>query len=348
MKDKLPEVMMVATARSTRGGLASYLKALEQQPLWQRYGCEWIETQIDRNLLLKLFYLIRSFFQFLVKAHRFDIIHMHTVPGHSVMVQMPVFLLARLLRKKIILHLHVSDQLKAFTQNKPFHFVLNRADRVIVLSQQAKTLLAEIYRVSVQVEVVHNASREYSRRKEVNRENIILVAGVLDRNKAYDVMIRAFAKVSPRFPEWKLVFAGFGEIEKARSLAHELGVSPKVEFPGWVSGYDKEILFSKATIYCLVSYNEGFPVAVLEAWWYELPVICTPAGGLADVLKSGENALVTEPGDDAQLAMHLERLMTDPELRGSLAAASHQLVREQLTQAKMNQQLEQIYTHLIL
>lgn len=339
--------MMVATARRTRGGLASYLKALEQQPLWQRYGCEWIETQIDLSVQLKLLYLARSFFQFLWKVHRFDIVHMHTVPGHSVMVQMPVFLLSRLLRKKIILHLHVSDQLKGFTQSKSFHYVLNRADRVIVLSQQAKTLLRESYKVAVPVEVIHNASREHTRRTDVDKENIILVAGVLDRNKAYDVVIRAFARVSARFPDWKLVFAGFGEIEKACELAREQGVVAQVDFPGWVSGDDKEILFSKATIYCLVSYNEGFPVAVLEAWWYGLPVICTPAGGLADVLIHGENALVTEPGDDAQLALHMERLMTDQQLRVSLAANSHKLVREKLTQEKMNQQLEQVYNNLI-
>jgi len=348
MNNRIPRVMMVATARQTRGGLASYLKALEQQPLWERYSCIWTETQIDRNVALKLLYLVRSFFQFLWRVSRYDIIHMHTVPGHSVWVQLPVFILARLMRKKIILHLHVSDQLQYFTRSKSFHYVLNRADCIIVLSKKAKVLLKESYGVKVPVEVIHNASREYIRMKEVQKENIILVAGVLDRNKAYDVIIRAFARVSARFPDWKLVFAGFGELEQARSLADSHGIADKVELPGWVSGSDKEKLFSKATIYCLVSYNEGFPVAVLEAWWYELPVICTPAGGLADVLIPGENALVTEPGDDVQLALHMERMMSDPVLRASLAVNSHKLVSEKLTQQQMNKKLEHVYTQLML
>jgi len=77
-----------------------------------------------------------------------------------------------------------------------------------------------------------------------------------------------------------------------------------------------------------------------------LPVICTPAGGLADVAVDGENALVVEPGNIDQLAAAMTKLMADAALRHRLAERSYQLVNERFRAPVIYSRLEAIYLKL--
>lgn len=52
----------------------------------------------------------------------------------------------------------------------------------------------------------------------------------------------------------------------------------------------------------LPSYNEGLPIAVLEAISYGLPVIATAVGDMAAAVREGENGFLIKPGDVSALA----------------------------------------------
>lgn len=346
---KLPRVLVVSTARATRGGIASVVRAMEQDILWKKFSCRWIETQIDRNVLMKVLYLVRSYLQFLAFLPLYDLVHFHTVPGNSTLNHLPLLYLARIFGKKTIVHLHIGDQLHGYTNNKAFRTLLSRADLLITISEMAKKVLKNSYRISFPVEVLYNACPEVKHNIEpatARTEKSILVAGIIDRNKAYDIILEAFARVAAGFPDWKLVFAGNGAIDDARRIAGKLGIGHRVDFPGWVSGERKSELFAHADVYCLASFKEGFPVVVLEAWAWRLPVICTPAGGLVDVVVDGENALVVEPGNANQLAAAMAKMMADPALRLKLADNSHRLVNKRFTMPVIYRRLEKIYLKL--
>jgi len=347
--NKFPRVLVVTTARATRGGIASVVRAMEQDKLWKRFSCRWIETQIDRNLFMKLLYLVRSYLQFFIFVPFYDLLHFHTVPGNSTLNHLPLQQWARFLGKKTIIHLHIGDQLHDYADNLAFKTLLNRADLILAISEMAKSALESLYRVKVPVEVLYNACPEVIRRKPPTVDNTaqtILVAGIIDKNKAYDIIIRAFAKVSDDFPDWRLVFAGNGAIDDAQQIAAAHGINGRVTFPGWVSGGIKDELFANSTVYCLVSYKEGFPVAVLEAWNWQLPVICTPVGGLSDVVVDGVNVLVVKPGNVDELAAAMQKLMADPLLRNRLAEKSHQLLNERFRARLIYSRLETIYLKL--
>ena len=51
------------------------------------------------------------------------------------------------------------------------------------------------------------------------------------------------------------------------------GIQNQVEFLGWVTDKDKEKVFQEASVYCLASDGEGFPMGVLDAWAYGIPQI---------------------------------------------------------------------------
>jgi glycosyltransferase involved in cell wall biosynthesis len=134
-------------------------------------------------------------------------------------------------------------------------------------------------------------------------------------------LLMAMSAVLTRVPTAKLVFAGDGDIEGARRLAAEFGVSASVTFLGFVRGGRKTWELQRASVLCLPSYNEGVPVALLEGISNGIPVVTTPVGGIPDLIRSGENGLLVTPGDIDGLSRAIVRLLTDPPFSASIGNA---------------------------
>lgn len=87
-------------------------------------------------------------------------------------------------------------------------------------------------------------------------------------------------------------------------------------------------------------------MAVLDAWAYGLPVITTPVGGIPDVAIDGENMLLFQPGDVKKLAIQMERMISDSNLRKKISAASVDLAHHEFNMQSVNRRLEEIYVSL--
>ena len=79
-------------------------------------------------------------------------------------------------------------------------------------------------------------------------------------------------------------------------------------------------LFRAGDASLLSSSWENFPHTVVEALAVGTPVIATRTGGVAEVVRDGENGLLVEPGDVAALAAAIDRFFTDAELAARLRA----------------------------
>ena len=123
----------------------------------------------------------------------------------------------------------------------------------------------------------------------------------------------------------------------------DLGIEHQVVFAGWVTDSKKEQLFREASVFCLSSYAEGFPMAVLDAWSYGIPVVSTPVGGLPDVLKDNENALLFQPGDVDMLAEKFIQVLSDATCRKRLSSASLALSKGLFSIQTINSQIEALY-----
>ena len=104
-----------------------------------------------------------------------------------------------------------------------------------------------------------------------------------------------------------------------RSHAEALGIAGDVRWPAWTSGADVEGLFALADAFVFPSFYEGFGLPVLEAMARGVPVACSDRSSLPEV--AGDAALLFDPADPGAIANALERLLGDPELAASLAAA---------------------------
>lgn len=342
------KVLVVATSRNTRGGITSVVKAHEMGPQWSLYGCKWIETSIDTNNIMKILYFVKSLVQYCFYLPRCHIVHIHLSEPVSAFRKIPYFTLAKILRKKTIIHFHSFSPETTIRgkHSRIYKFLFSNADRIIVLSESWKKYVNEKFRLGNKVQVIYNPCIANVSTESYPKKKQILYAGTLNQRKGYADLLKAFSLIVASYPDWAVVFAGNGELDKAQELANHLNISKQVKFLGWINGADKDKIFKESTIFCLPSYAEGFPMAVLDAWAYGLPVITTPVGGIPDIAVDGENMLLFDAGNINKLSVQIKRLIDDKQLLNKLICASKYLADTKFNIKTINSEIEKLYNEL--
>lgn len=344
------KVLMIATSRQTMGGISAVIKAYEQSSFWKEYDVRWIETHRDGSKLLKGLIALFSYFHLLFLIPRYSIVHIHLSEIASLTRKIPVFLLSKLYCKKTIIHFHSFsvDTTIAGKYKFLYRFVFTHSDKVIVLSTSWQNWLLDYLNLRDKVVVVYNPCDQAVQSSLKEKEKQILYAGALNARKGFMDLIYAFHEISDKHPDWQLVLAGNGDISKGQEKVKELLIKDKVKFTGWISGEEKIRYFSSASIFCLPSYAEGFPTAVIEACSYGIALITTPVGGIPDIIKDGENGLLFQPGDVSMLSKHLDLLISDATIRRSLSIAAKQLSETVFSMDRISEDIKNVYEELLL
>lgn len=345
--NKKSKVMMVGTSENSGGGISSVIRLIKEMPVWEKYSCYWLGTQIQRGLLWKLWYAIKAAVIAPFIIWRYEIIHFHIVPGITLLIQLPELLIAKLYGKKIIMEVHIGNQLLSYKDDQFFKWWLKQANLILLLAHKWELLFKELYsEVQTPTDVLYNACEMMPAIPMIQKKKLIIFAGTIHANKAPDLLLKAWSQLKDKYPDWKLVFMGSGDITKYKQIAKELDVEDCVEFTGYIVGKCKEQKFYDASIFCMCSYVEGFPVVVLEAWAHSIAVITTPVGGLPDVIEEGVNCLTFPFGESDKLAYQLERLICDPQLRFKIATCGYQYVQDYFSLNIVSKKLEKIYASL--
>ena len=219
-----------------------------------------------------------------------------------------------------------SDAELSALQRRVHRLVVPRAAGFVVASSQGRERLRALgvpdERVEVALQSADLAPIAAPERAPRAGPVRVLAVGRLVPDKALDVLIEAFAAAGFDEGEAELELRGTGPLgEELHALAARLGVP--VRFPGPVAPADLGEVYAAADVLALVSSYEPFGVTLREGAAAGLPLIASRrAGAVGDVAVDGENALVVEPGDRAQIADALRRLVRDRELRERLAEGS--------------------------
>ena len=344
----MAKVLVIATSRKTRGGITSVVKAHETGEQWKKYHCRWIETHRVGNSIRKLWYLGTALVEYICLLPFYDIVHIHLATTQSAKRKKMFFYLAKWLSKKVILHFHPSNEKFLFEpmNSKLYRKLFSKADLVLVLSEQWRCWIKMALGLSNHIEVLYNPCPIVNRRDDL-RKNHILFAGTIISRKGYETLIRGFARIAQEHSDWKVIFAGNGEIANAMKIVECCGIQNQVEFLGWVTDKDKEKVFQEASVYCLASDGEGFPMGVLDAWAYGIPCVVTPVGGIPDIVVDGENGLVFSIGDVDGLANKLRMIISDRTLRKNIVLGQDKYVKGAFNINGINRKLEKIYTRLL-
>ncbi|WP_423997263.1 glycosyltransferase family 4 protein [Maribacter sp. IgM3_T14_3] len=348
MNNKKIKVLVIATSRLTRGGITSVIKAHENSPQWKESNCKWIETHRDGSNFQKIWYLLTALITFFFLLPFYNIVHIHIATSSSAKRKQLFIYPTKWLKKKLIMHFHPSNEKFLFEikNQKLYKRLFAKADLILVLSQQWKRWLQEALEIHDRVDVLYNPCPSVNQNRNLHRENI-LVAGSIIPRKGYKTIINAFSLIAADNPKWKLVFAGNGEIDIAKNLVKTKGIDQQVEFLGWVKDSEKEMAFQKASIYCLASDGEGFPMGLLDAWAYHLPSIVTPVGGIPDIVEHGVNGMIYPVGDFKTLSTQLNHLINDAEIRKRIINETDKLVTTIFNVDHINNQLALIYKNLL-
>lgn len=159
----------------------------------------------------------------------------------------------------------------------------------------------------------------------------LLSAGRLTRVKNQQLLIRAVAELAERGREVRALIVGGGEDEGAlRALAHELGVSERAIFLGWLPRPRLLELFRRADICVLTSLSEGLPLVLMEAMAHGAIAVAPKITGIPELIQDGRNGFLYSVDDCRALVAVLSRVLdSSPERLGAVRAAALQTIRRE-------------------
>ncbi len=200
----------------------------------------------------------------------------------------------------------------------------NRCDRFIVLSKAFGEILHQKYQIPWQkihiipggVDIDHfqnNLSRREARIKlgwPTNRP-ILFTSRRLVHRMGIDKLLQAIAMIKPGIPDIWLAIAGRGHIQALlQQQARELGLENNVQFLGFLPENDLTVAYQAADLAVMPSQSfEGFGLAILESLACGTPVLCTPVGGMPEILQRFSPDLITEAITVESIADKLAQIM---------------------------------------
>lgn len=267
--------------------------------------------QVDFSAL----YRIRHF----AKVGQFDVIHTH---GYKADIY--GFLASRLTSIPIMATAH------NWTGKSEVPSIYNRLDRLAlrwfrriaaVSDGVAEMLRASgvatqrIVRISNGVDLAPFKSIPGKTANRADKGKVVVgMIGRLVKEKGVHHFLRAVAEVRQSCPDTKFLVIGDGpERESLKKLAHDLGIEATVVFLGHCS--DMPAKYASLDICVLPSLLEGMPMTVLEALAAGMPVIATAVGEIPRMVDTDVNGLLVSPGNVAELAAAMKRLICNPTLR---------------------------------
>ena len=143
----MKKVLYIATSRKTKGGITAVLTAYQQCLFWKKYKIRWLETHLDQNHFVKLWYLFKSVMIYLFIIKFYDLVHLHTGENKSLKRKYIFFKIARWFNKKTIVHIHIGNQIHSFSNSKICQDMLQNADAIVVLTNDLKNKLSKLFSI---------------------------------------------------------------------------------------------------------------------------------------------------------------------------------------------------------
>lgn len=288
-----------------------------------------------------------------------DIIHYHAI-GPALFSWIP-----RLFGKKVVCTVHRQDwQAEKWKPvARTFLKIGERASirfpqRTIVVARALQGYFKEkygkdtIYITHGGFTAVHREASLIKAKYGLRGKDYILFLGRLVPEKRVDLLIRVFRELkrtSPRIQNIKLVIAGGSSATGAyvRSLEKMSEKEPDIHFVGFVSGVEKEELFSNALVFVLPSRLEGFPIALLEAKSYGLCCLVSDISPHREAIQDGSNGLFFRADDFSDLASKLLSALEDKESLANIGRRAREQSQKATSWAEACEQTEKVYKELL-
>jgi len=175
---------------------------------------------------------------------------------------------------------------------------------------------------------------------------VIGYAGRLSKEKGIEYLIRACAILKDRIKSIKIIIMGEGkERTELEELSLKSGLQENVLFTGFLN--DVERWLPAIDVFVLPSMTEGTPLALLEAMLCGNAVVASKVGGVPDIVKSGKNGFLVQPGNAREIADAICLLYEDKELRLKLVREAQVTVQTQYSVEQWIKKIEDEYLRVV-
>ena len=290
---------------------------------------------------LKVFTISYQLFQSL-RSRRPDLcFYFNTVKLRAFVVDALFLLILRFFKVPYILYSHGQGLRHLGTGSNPFSRALVRktlggATGALVLGERLKKDLTPYLKTN-RLYVLPNAipdqtgGRVPSRTRDNPTVKILFLANLIESKGPWEFLQMA-REVAARAPHARFILAGPQVDEdfyrRLLDFIAKENLDELVALPGGLYGADKERVFRESDIFVYPSHNDAFPLVILEAMQWGLPVISSDEGAIPEVVVDGVTGYIVNPRDIAQLTDRVLRLVHDPELRLRMGKAGRQKYEE--------------------
>ncbi len=346
-KSTSEHILLIGTDLEGKGGIAVLLKMYSEIFTIFHFICSHKFCNKFNQLLLAIYAIIKMFYYFLFFKVR--VVHIHTASYHSFFRDSVYILIAKICNKKVVIHIH-GGKFEQFYYKYPHYcnYICRKADSIVCVSK----CFADIFRrlqLNEKICVIYNASEKPLYQKIKSHEKVIniLFLGAIDDNKGiFDVLECLFEYKSYFQNKILLNIGGVGDDIRLKEMIKKYELQDIVLYHGWINYEKKNQLFAVTDIYIQPSYFESLGIAIIEAMNYAIPVIASNTGGIPELISTGDNGILIEPGDRSQLFYALCRLIEDSDLREQMGKKTLEKSKK-FTLEQMEENLIKLYTTLL-
>ncbi len=202
--------------------------------------------------------------------------------------------------------------------------VYQKCDRFIVLSQAFGKILHEKYQIpgdkihvipgGVNINKFQNNLSPSEARKQLGwhqNKPIIFTSRRLVHRVGVDKLLTALSIIKPKIPDIWLAIAGRGNLQLTlQNQATELGLNHNIKFLGFLPDEHLPLAYQAADLTVIPSQSfEGFGLAIVESLACGTPVVCTPVGGMPEILTPFSPDLITSSISAEDIAVRLEQIL---------------------------------------
>jgi len=310
----------------------------------------------EKRELLRVIRCARDLWH-IAKAEKFDLFHLN---GYFAdIIGIPV---ARMLGIPIISTCHgfITNNVKLGIYNALDRMALRYAHKIIAVSEEIKAGLVKVgIRESI-IKVIQNSVEtnndtiiSRSNRNEIrsilnlqDNELVIGYVGRLSEEKGLRYLIDAISLLNEARLTVRLLLIGDGPQRlHLENYAEEISLKKQIEFTGFQSQIDKWL--PALDIFVLPSLTEGTPIALLEAMANGLPAVASSVGGIPSIIRSGQNGILTQPGNPSEIAKAICDLHGNEHLRLNLGSEAKGTIREKFNVTDWARKIEEEYFELL-
>lgn len=343
--------------------VSQYIKDCKE--LQETFDCDFVNLSTSRHIdeigkssLMKYVRFIGAYFITLGKllTKRYDMCYLAiTCHGLGFLKDAPFVLLCKLFGRRVVIHQHNKGMSKCMDK-QPYKWLLPmvyKKTKVILLSWH---LYPDIERIVKREQVLicpngipgmFDGEPVFERENEVPK---ILFLSNLIPSKGVYVLLDALKRLKEKGCCFVCNFVGGESKEITREIftkaVDERALEGMVVYNGPQYGEEKKRFFANSDIFVQPTFEDCFPLTLLEAMQYKLPIVSTNEGAIPDIVENGVNGFVCMKGDVESTANAIEALLNSKEKRVELGENGYRLFKKKLTVEVFNKSIIDIFKNL--